>query len=48
MFLYPLSFIDNHDMPRFQSLNSEPDNLRMAIALLMTSRGIPFDISPSF
>lgn len=36
-----ITFIDNHDMPRFGSLNSNPDNLRMAIALLITSRGIP-------
>ncbi len=36
-----ITFIDNHDMPRFQSLNADPNILRMAIALLMTSRGIP-------
>ncbi len=36
-----ITFIDNHDMPRFQSLNSDPRNLHMALALLMTSRGIP-------
>jgi cyclomaltodextrin glucanotransferase len=36
-----ITFIDNHDMPRFQSLNSDPDILRVAIALIMTSRGIP-------
>lgn len=36
-----ITFIDNHDMPRFQSLNPDPDILRVAIALIMTSRGIP-------
>lgn len=36
-----ITFIDNHDMHRFPSLNPDPDALRMAIALIMTSRGIP-------
>lgn len=36
-----VTFIDNHDMPRFQSLNPDPGMLRVAIALIMTSRGIP-------
>lgn len=36
-----VTFIDNHDMPRFQSLNPDPDILRIAITLIMTSRGIP-------
>jgi cyclomaltodextrin glucanotransferase len=36
-----VTFIDNHDMPRFQSLNSDPEMLKAAIALIMTSRGIP-------
>lgn len=36
-----ITFIDNHDMPRFQSLNSDPDILRMAVILVMTARGIP-------
>ena len=36
-----VTFIDNHDMPRFQSLNPVPEFLRMAIALIMTCRGIP-------
>ncbi len=36
-----ITFIDNHDMPRFQSLNSDPDVLRLAVNLIMTSRGIP-------
>lgn len=36
-----ITFIDNHDMPRFQSLNSDPEMLRLAIGLIMTTRGIP-------
>jgi cyclomaltodextrin glucanotransferase len=36
-----ITFIDNHDMPRFQSLNPDPEMLKVAIALIMTSRGIP-------
>lgn len=36
-----ITFIDNHDMPRFQSLNPDPEMLLLAIALIMTTRGIP-------
>lgn len=36
-----ITFIDNHDMHRFQTLNSDPELLRLAIAFIMTSRGIP-------
>lgn len=36
-----ITFIDNHDMPRFQSLNADPKVLRLAVNLIMTSRGIP-------
>jgi cyclomaltodextrin glucanotransferase len=36
-----ITFIDNHDMPRFLSLNLDWDILRLAINLIMTSRGIP-------
>ena len=36
-----ITFIDNHDMARFQSLNSDPDILKLAINLIMTCRGIP-------
>ncbi|MGA9382707.1 MAG: alpha-amylase family glycosyl hydrolase [Phormidium sp.] len=36
-----ITFIDNHDMPRFQSLNSDPEMLKVAISLIMTCRGIP-------
>ena len=36
-----ITFIDNHDMPRFQSLNSDRGVLHLAVSLIMTSRGIP-------
>ncbi|MEG3899880.1 MULTISPECIES: alpha-amylase family glycosyl hydrolase [unclassified Microcoleus] len=36
-----ITFIDNHDMPRFQSLNPDPEMLHLAISLIMTTRGIP-------
>ena len=36
-----ITFIDNHDMPRFQSLNPDPDILRLSMVFIMTSRGIP-------
>jgi cyclomaltodextrin glucanotransferase len=36
-----VTFIDNHDMHRFQTLNSDPEILHLAVTLLMTSRGIP-------
>lgn len=36
-----ITFIDNHDMHRFQSINPDPHVLRMAVVLIMTSRGIP-------
>nr|WP_156823693.1 alpha-amylase family glycosyl hydrolase [Oscillatoria acuminata] len=36
-----ITFIDNHDMHRFQTLNPDPDLLRLAINLIMTCRGIP-------
>ncbi|MGB3534148.1 MAG: alpha-amylase family glycosyl hydrolase [Microcoleaceae cyanobacterium] len=36
-----ITFIDNHDMHRFQTLNPDIEVLRLAIALIMTSRGIP-------
>lgn len=36
-----ITFIDNHDMPRFQSLNTDPDMLRLAVCFVMTTRGIP-------
>jgi len=36
-----ITFIDNHDMPRFQSLNPDPQILRLAVVLILTCRGIP-------
>ncbi|MDJ0733678.1 MAG: alpha-amylase family glycosyl hydrolase [Nostocaceae cyanobacterium] len=36
-----ITFIDNHDMHRFQTLNPDADILRLAVNLLMTTRGIP-------
>ncbi|MEG3937467.1 alpha-amylase family glycosyl hydrolase [Microcoleus sp. S36b_A3] len=36
-----ITFIDNHDMPRFQSLNPDPEMLKLAVNLIMTTRGIP-------
>jgi cyclomaltodextrin glucanotransferase len=36
-----ITFIDNHDMPRFMSLNGDPALLHLAIGLVMTCRGIP-------
>jgi cyclomaltodextrin glucanotransferase len=36
-----ITFIDNHDMHRFQTLNPDPEIFRLAIAFIMTSRGIP-------
>ncbi len=36
-----ITFIENHDMHRFLTLNPDPEILRMAVALIMTSRGIP-------
>jgi cyclomaltodextrin glucanotransferase len=36
-----ITFIDNHDMHRFQTLNPDPEILHLAVTLLMTSRGIP-------
>lgn len=36
-----ITFIDNHDIPRFQSINPDPEILRLAVILIMTCRGIP-------
>lgn len=36
-----ITFIDNHDMPRFLSLNPSWEKLQLAIGLIMTCRGIP-------
>ena len=36
-----VTFIDNHDMPRFLSVVPEPRKLDLALVLLMTLRGVP-------
>jgi cyclomaltodextrin glucanotransferase len=36
-----VTFIENHDMPRFQTLNPDKDWLHLALVLLLTVRGIP-------
>ena len=36
-----VTFIDNHDMPRFMSSGATPERLEMALALIMTARGTP-------
>ncbi|MGP4038428.1 alpha-amylase family glycosyl hydrolase [Gracilibacillus sp. D59] len=36
-----VTFIDNHDMSRFQKENAAQVNTEMALAVLLTSRGVP-------
>ncbi|MDX3774605.1 alpha-amylase family glycosyl hydrolase [Chromatiaceae bacterium AAb-1] len=36
-----VTFIDNHDVPRFLRVNSDQRSLDTALSILMTSRGIP-------
>ena len=36
-----ITFVDNHDMPRFLSLNGNGNKLKLAVALILTCRGIP-------
>lgn len=36
-----VTFIDNHDMPRFLSIVPDQSKLRLALILLMTLRGVP-------
>ena len=36
-----VTFIDNHDMPRFLSIVNNEEHLRLAITILMTLRGVP-------
>lgn len=36
-----ITFIDNHDMPRFLSLKDDKAALKQALALIYTARGIP-------
>ncbi|HNW44525.1 MAG TPA: alpha-amylase family glycosyl hydrolase [Elusimicrobiales bacterium] len=36
-----VTFLDNHDMPRFMSAGATPARLEMGLALILTCRGIP-------
>ena len=36
-----VTFVDNHDLPRFLSLRNDPARLRMAVDLILCGRGIP-------
>lgn len=36
-----VTFVDNHDMPRFLSVENDKNKLHEALAFIMTSRGIP-------
>jgi len=36
-----VTFVDNHDMPRFLSVNNNNNRMHEALAFLLTSRGIP-------
>lgn len=36
-----VTFVDNHDMPRFLSVNNNTNRMNEALAFLLTSRGIP-------
>jgi cyclomaltodextrin glucanotransferase len=36
-----VTFVDNHDMPRFGSLNPDEGALRLALVVLLMARGVP-------
>jgi cyclomaltodextrin glucanotransferase len=36
-----VTFVDNHDLPRFLSLSDDPERFRLALLLTMVARGIP-------
>ncbi len=36
-----VTFVDNHDMPRFLSVNNDTRRLHQALAFLLTCRGVP-------
>lgn len=36
-----VTFIDNHDMPRFMSSGATPKRMELALALILTARGTP-------
>jgi cyclomaltodextrin glucanotransferase len=36
-----VTFIDNHDVPRFLSLSNDPERFRLAVLLTLVARGVP-------
>jgi cyclomaltodextrin glucanotransferase len=36
-----VTFVDNHDLPRFLSISNDPARFRLALLLTMVSRGVP-------
>jgi cyclomaltodextrin glucanotransferase len=36
-----VTFFENHDMPRLQTLDNRPESVHLALILVLTSRGIP-------
>jgi cyclomaltodextrin glucanotransferase len=36
-----VTFVDNHDLPRFLSISNDPERFRMALLLTMVGRGVP-------
>lgn len=36
-----VTFVDNHDLPRFLSISDDPARFRMALLLTMVARGVP-------
>lgn len=36
-----VTFVDNHDLPRFLSISNDPSRFRLALLLTMVARGVP-------
>jgi cyclomaltodextrin glucanotransferase len=36
-----VTFVDNHDLPRFLSISDDPERFRLALLLTMVARGVP-------
>ena len=36
-----VTFVDNHDLPRFLSISNDPQRFRLALLLTMVARGVP-------
>lgn len=36
-----VTFVDNHDIPRFLSISNDPERFRLALLLTMVARGVP-------